>query len=168
MAWYFTVLRKCAVLAGRAQPVAFTERLVWRAFERLSVFPESVAGGRIHRVDDAQRVRDIHPPVVDERCRLTEPGPERDRPDELEPVHVVAVDLVERAVTPSVKRASPVQPVPRIGVEQHGVGDRCERSILGLKRNAGGEVQSERREDPNSDCPRWSVSHGVRGLYVLM
>ena len=55
-----------------------TERLVWRAFERLSVFSESVAGGRIHRLDDAQRVRDIHPPVVDERCRLTEPGSERD------------------------------------------------------------------------------------------
>ena len=54
-------------------------------------------------------------------------------PDELQPVDVLPVDLVERTVAPAVERAPPVQPVGRIGVLQHRVGDRLDVAALGAR-----------------------------------
>ena len=59
------------------------------------------------------------------RCRASTSSSARD---------VVAIDLVERAVAPAVERAPPHQPVGRIRLPQHFVGDRDERAAAGSAR----------------------------------
>ena len=44
--------------------------------------------------------------------------------------HVGAVDLVKRAVPPAIEGATPHQPIGRIGVLEHTIGDRNEGPLL--------------------------------------
>ena len=101
------------------------------------VAPEELPGGGVERFDDAERARDVHDAVVDERVRLGPAlGADRPRPDEAQPIRVLRVDLVQRAVAPPVEGAPPVDPVGRVRIEQHGVGDRRHLAQLPLRRRA--------------------------------
>ena len=76
-----------------------------------AVLPDEIAGRGVEGLDDIARVRHVHDAVVDERRALLAAGAEGARPDEAQIAHVVAIDLVERAVAPAVERAAPHQPV---------------------------------------------------------
>ena len=113
-----------------------------------AVLPLQITGPRVHRHDDVAGIRDVHRAVVDERRRLLRAAADdAARPHHLEPRHVVAVDLVQRAVAPAVERAPPRQPVVGTRLPQHFVGHRRERLLLGLRGHAqtgdGDEKESE-------------------------
>ncbi len=90
------------------------------------VLPDEVAARRVERLDDVARVRHVHHAVMDERRSLLQARSKRARPDHAQRPHVVAVDLVERAVAPAVERAAPHQPVFGCRRLEHRVGDRNE------------------------------------------
>ena len=96
---------------------------------RAQVRPELVAGDRVER-HHAAAAGDVHDAVVDQRRHLVGAGQRLPRPDELQIRHVLAVDLVERAVALAIDRAAPVDPVARLGVEELGVGNRLEAGEL--------------------------------------
>ena len=99
------------------------------------VAPQELAGGGVERLHDAERAGDVQDAVVDEGVRLGPAlGADGPRPDESQPVGVPRVDLVERAVAPAIERAAPVDPVRRVRIEQHGVGDRRHLAPLRLQR----------------------------------
>jgi len=62
-------------------------------------------------------------------------------------MHVVRVDLVQRAVPPRIERAPPIQPVRHVGVRQHRVGDGREIAILGGGSGRSREGEQYRRRD---------------------
>ena len=89
------------------------------------VFPNELAGSRVERLDEIQRVGEIHDAVVNDGRRLVglafvhRPGP-----CELQLLDVVARDLRERTVTPALIITARHQPVAGIRAAQHLVGDR--------------------------------------------
>ena len=127
-------------------PRARAERIVGRPLEALAVLPDEVAGDRVEGLHDVERARQVHDPAVDDRRGLRQSGGHRPRPGQPELVNVVAVDLIERAVAPAVQRPAPVDPVGRVGVGEHRVGDR--REVAVLRRHgagAGGGNDDERQ-----------------------
>ena len=89
-----------------------------------AILPDQVSSYAVQRLNNATRVRQVHDAVVDEWCRLIRTRIiHRPRPGELKLLHVLPVDLVERAVAPCVIRAPPVQPVAWSRIAQHGLGD---------------------------------------------
>ena len=99
-------------------------RAAERLWERPPILPEQRAGGGVERLDHVAGVGQIHHAVVDERGRLVAAVAHRPDPGELQVADIVAVDLVERAVAPSVVGPPIDQPVVRVGIQQHRVGDR--------------------------------------------
>ena len=128
------------------RPRACAERIVGRPLEALAVLPDGVAGDRVERLHDVQRTRQVHDAVVDDGRGLRQAGGHRPRPDQPELVDVVPVDLVERAVAPAVQRPPPVDPVGRIGVGEHCVGDRREVAVLGRGVAGAGEGEDDERK----------------------
>ena len=123
-------------------------RAAQRRGQRPAVLPEQRAGGGVERLHHVARVGEIQHAVMDERRRLVAPVAHRPDPGELQPADVLARDLVQRAVAPPVVRSPVDQPVVRVGVAQHRVGDRgargngtdCARAVLraGVRRRGAG------------------------------
>ena len=95
-----------------------------RGRELAPVLPQQVAGRRVEGLHDVAGAREVHHAVVHDGGRLLRPGLHRPRPLHPQLADVVAGDLVQRAVTPAVAGAAPVQPALRRRVREHGVGDR--------------------------------------------
>ena len=118
-----------------------------------AVLPHEVAGGRVDGLDDVARVRHVEDAVVGERRALLAARGEAARPHHPQRADVAAVDLVEGAVAPAVRRPPPRQPVGRRGVLEHRVGDGNERrGGLGLRTGGGGRQQRRqgRRHEQNA------------------
>ena len=113
--------------------------------------PDEVARCRVDRLD-AGRAREIHDAVVHERRRLVGARHHRPRPRKLQLADVGARDLVERAVSPRVLRAPPVEPVCGIRIPQHLFGDELEIPDLCL-RHGESHAQHDAR-DRNPDVSR--------------
>ena len=105
--------------------------------------PLQVAGRRVDRFDYVVRLGHVQHAAVGERRSLLPPGRKPARPDHPQLVHVLAVDLVQRAVAPPVERPAPAQPVFRRRVLEHRVGDGDERGgrLRGHDDQAGGQRQ---------------------------
>ena len=129
------------------------------------VVPEHVPGCRVEGLDVVVVVGEVHHAVVDQRLRLLRPVVHRPHPRHLQQVHVVAVDLVERAVGLEVVGPVGHQPVAGVGAPQHLVGDRHERPHLAGDRRAllgareGREAQ-DREGDEQVRMGQGSVRHG--------
>ena len=131
------------------------------AFRKLpAMLPHQIAGLRIDRGDDVARTRDVHHAVVDERRRLDAARSKPARPHHLQARDVVAIDLIERAVAPAVERAPPRQPVGRVRLPQHFIGDRHvalrrrrgRAAALRGDREAGRHSQRTDGEQDTSHC----------------
>ena len=114
------------VAVDRERPHPADEDVVGIDLELLLVFPEQIAGQPVDRLNQPVRLRNVQNPLIHQRGRHLIAWPERPRPHELQLVGVRPVDLLERAVAPRVERAPPVDPVHRIRVGEHRVGDRRE------------------------------------------
>ena len=118
-----------------------------------AVLPDEVAAHRVDGLDDVARVRHVEDAVVDQRRSLLQARAERTGPDHPEAGDVAAVDLVEGAEAPGVQGAAPHQPVVRVRVLEHGVGDRDELAVVLLrlrrrrqKRGGRDEGEKERHQ----------------------
>ena len=118
-----------------------------------AVLPQQVAGDGVDGLDDVARVRHVHHAAVHQRRALLAARGKRARPDHAQLAHVVAVDLVERAVAPAVERPPPHQPVFRGGILEHGVGDRC-KPIRGLRRRNAGRCDEQQRRRHHGPAPQ--------------
>ena len=100
------------------------------------VVPHAVAGRRVERFDViVARMGDVEDAVIDERPNLLRSLIHRIHPGEAQLRDVVAGDLIERAERLEVVGAVYHQPVRRVGVAQHRVGDRDEiRRLFGGRR----------------------------------
>ena len=98
-------------------------RAAQRLGQRAAVLPQQGAGRGVESLDDVAGVGEIHHAVVHEGRRLVAAVPHRPHPGELQVGDVVTGNLVERAVPPSVVGPTVDQPVVRVGVPQHRVGD---------------------------------------------
>jgi hypothetical protein len=110
----------------REVPIRLRERheLAEILRQRSPVLPQLPPARSIERGRDVRRPRKIQHAVVHERdAFLRRRGVELGRPGEAQAAHVTAVDRRERAVAPAVGRASPHQPIGRIRIAKHGVGD---------------------------------------------
>ena len=125
-----------------------------------AVFPQDVAGLGVHRhgcsrLDSARtsprRARAAYLPD----CRRR---PQAARPDHPKLRDVVPVDLVERAVAPAVERAPPHQPVRRIGLLQHRVGDRHESARALLRADRPHRTRAPGRPAKRIDGNRFMTS----------
>ena len=112
-----------------------------------AVLPDQVAAHRVEGLDDVARVRHIENAVVGKRRSLLQAGAERTGPDHPQPGDIVAVDLVEGTEAPRVQRAAPHQPVVRIRVLEHGVGDREELAVALLRLQRRDEERGGRHDD---------------------
>ena len=98
------------------------------------ILPNDVPGGRVMRRVPLVRVANVHDPVVHGRLDLHSRGAgtgrrERPRPSQPNLAHVVPGDLIERAVPPVGVPAAPHEPVGRVGVVQHRLGQGAEGSL---------------------------------------
>ena len=119
------------------------------------VLPQQVAGPGVERLNQVIRVRQIHHAVVDERRRFLDVArPHAARPRHLHLRDVALVDLIERTEAPAVERPPPRQPVGRIRLPQHLVGDRDE----GLVRSGRGRSASTSRESARSVLRRYACA----------
>ena len=107
------------------------------------VAPDEISGRRVHRLDHVVDRGDVEDAVVGQRCDLGCPDSDFPRPGEAESMDVLAVDLVEGAVTPTVQRAAEHQPLRRRRVLQHFVRDRHERRRRILGRQCGREPDAQ-------------------------
>ena len=110
------------------------------------VLPEQVAGGGVHRLQVVLRVRHVQPAPVRQRRPFLRARREGAGPHHPQIADVVAIDLIERAVAPTVQRAAPHQPVAGRRVREHGVGDRNERLVRRGLRAEGDGVERLHRE----------------------
>ena len=110
---------------------------VARRVDRHAVLPDQVAAAsvdRLHHRTDARQVQDAV--VRDWRRRVPAALGQRPHPRQLQLADVAAVDPVEGAVAPRLVIAADHQPVARILIAQHSVGDRPEIGDLALHRDA--------------------------------
>ena len=103
------------------------------------VLPDQIACRGVEGLDHVVRIRHVHDASVGEgRARLAAVV-QRAGPHHPEIADVLRRDLVERAVAPAVRGATPHEPVPGRRVLEHLVGDRDEH-VAGLGVD-GGEAQ---------------------------
>ena len=115
--------------------------------ELVLVAPEELAGPRIERVDQVAGSRDEHHPVVDDRWRFVSAGHTgRERPHRNEILDVGHVDLSERAVPPTVRRAPVEEPIRGLGVGEPGARDRRVRGDRSLREHRGLREEEGHRE----------------------
>ena len=91
--------------------------------QRALVFPDQVAGGAVERLHLVGIVEDVDDAVVRDRGHLGGTIGHRPGPGHLQVLHIVLVDLLERAVAVAVIGAPPHQPIAVRRIEQHLVGD---------------------------------------------
>ena len=96
-----------------------------------------------------------------ERRSLLETWRQGPRPDHAQVAHVVAIDLIQRTVAPSVERPPPHEPVGRIGILQHLVRYRGEATAR-LRR-----CLARRHHETHYDCPTDRKTYGLHApLYT--
>ena len=117
-----------------------------------SILPLQVTGDRVDRLHDVSGIRHVEHAVVGERCALLAARRQRPRPDESELADVVPRNLVERAVAPAVERPPPHEPVRRIRVLEHGVGDRHEVGRRLGERALEARCHEHYRDDKGQDA----------------
>ncbi len=88
-----------------------------------AVLPEQFAGGRIQRLNNVAGIAQEHHAFVDDGRGFIDARLHQPRPDELQTLHIGLVDLVEGAEPPALIIAAHHDPVGRIGIAQHRVGD---------------------------------------------
>src|SRR5690606_858031 len=109
---------------------------------------------------------DVHDAAVDDRNHLDHAGRQRLAPDLLEARNVAFVDLIERAETLRIVSSAIHQPVRRIRIAQHLVGDRKPPDLVGaarLARFAGlrrGRSRRERNHSAEQHLTATDSSHG--------
>ena len=86
------------------------------------VFPDNIAISGIQRQDRRWRRDHVHHAVMHQRDALHRAAGKAPGPREAELVHVLLIDLVERAVALRIVSAAEHQPVIRTGVGQHLLG----------------------------------------------
>ena len=139
-------------------------------------FPDEVAGFRIDRLHDVAGAREIHHAVVDDGRRLIRTRVvHRPDPCELQILHVVARDLIERAVAPPVIVAAEDEPVARRRILQHlrrhrdvvlhlaSDGDTAHRGGAAATLSAAG-AGAKRHRRWTASAARGSRIHGHRRL----
>ena len=97
-----------------------------------------------------------------DRRRLRYPGFEAPGPGQPQFVHVAPVDLLERAVPPSIEGAPPAQPVGRVGILQHRVGDEGRVPNLRL----AGRPRRQRDTGVYAHCKQGATAHVRMSLAV--
>ena len=109
--------------------------------------PEQVAAGGVERVHDVAGAGEEHHALVHDRGGLLRARLHRPRPGQLELPDVVAVDLIQRAVPPSVAGPPPVQPALGRRIGQQRVGDGARGRRLDGRRLGSGSLGGRRRGD---------------------
>ena len=91
-----------------------------------AVLPDQLARARVQRLHDVAGIVDEHDAVMHHGRGLIGPFIHGPYPLELQILHVLRGDLIQRAVIVGVIVVADHQPVAGIGIAQHGVGDRRE------------------------------------------
>ena len=103
----------------------------------VAVLPNQFAGLPVERLQDVARVVEEDDAVVNDRRRLIGAAfVHRPDPFQLQILHVVGGDLVQRAEIRRVVIAADHQPVGRIRIAQHRLGDRDEVLHFAVDRDA--------------------------------
>ena len=128
-----------------------------------SILPDQVAGRGVQRLHLVGVIPDVEDTVVHDRRALGRTVGQRPGPGNLQVLDVVLGDLVERAEAEAVIGAAPHQPVARVRVAQHLVGDGTHvlRHIgrsrwLGAHRD--GSAEDTARAPRWLPCRRWPLS----------
>ena len=125
-----------------------------------AVLPDEIALARVQRLHDVAGIHDVHDAVVHDGRRLIGSFIHGPHPLELEILHVLRRDLIQRAVIGGVIIVADHQPVAGIGIAQHGVGHR--REILHFT----GDYQTSRRRRNRrfgAATQRFACGSAVRG-----
>ena len=143
------------LVVPQPDPAAGRVNLLQVGWRPTPIPPAQLTGAGVHRHHLVLRRGDEHHAVVDHRRRLVPLGDAgRQRPDRLEPGHVLGGNLVERAVAPAGVGSSVHQPVVRRRVRQALVRDGCVvGSLLPRGRRAA------QRADTQDDDDSLHVSH---------
>ena len=147
--------------------------LVVDAFGQLApVVPDHVAALHVEGHDVIAGVRHVdHAVVHDRRPFLAARSGQPVRPDHPQLCDVVAIDLRQGAVAPSVQRATPHQPVGGVGLLQHRVGDGYEpaRHLLGADGDAPRQYEgSQHYRDQSLHDELLREDRWIKGPYLLM
>ena len=158
---------------GQEEPLAVDGEVAARPgvagrVDRHPVLPDEVAGGRVEGLHDRADPGHVeHAVVGDGRGGVPAALGEGPDPGQLQVADVAAVDVGQPAVAPGLVVAPDHQPVVRIRVAQHGVGDRpiavdgAGRGDSGLARAGGRSRGTGRgRRGPRRRGRRWDG--GVR------
>ena len=112
-----------------------------------AVLPEQVAGRRVDGLNDVAGVGHVEHAVTDQWGPLLQALGQTSRPDHPEVAHVGAIDLLQRAVAPTVECTTPHQPVSRIWVLQFGVRDGCDGALACLSQHGPRPLREQRHQD---------------------
>ena len=97
------------------------------------VIPDQVPGGGIPGLDViAAGVGNVHDALIYQRPDLLPPRIHSPHPGQLQPVHIAAIDLVQWRVPGKIEGAVVHQPVLRIRIQKHLVGNGNEGFLLVL------------------------------------
>ena len=128
----------------------------------VGVRPDAVAVRGIDRDDAGAGFDQVHDPVVDEWSRLLHSRRKSQRPGQRESGDVVAVDLVEWTEALLIVGAVDHEPIRRIGILQHLVGDGLEVADLAERRRRGRpNGDDDQSRDRAHDLPLASYSSGA-------
>ena len=128
-----------------------------------AVLPDQFTGLGIQRLHDIARVIDEHGPVVDHRSGLIGALIHRPGPDQAQILHVVRGDLVQRAEIVGAIVVADHQPVGRIRIAHHRVGDG--RVVLHVAWN--GQAPGSRRRSATAARRRSGSSFTLFALFPL-
>ena len=92
-----------------------------------SILPQEIPGRGVERLDDVLHIGEEHDAVVDNRLHLLIALVHRPRPDQLELVNAVDVDLVKGAVAPQRVAVPKADPVVSVRAAEHLRCDGNER-----------------------------------------
>ena len=112
-----------------------------------AVLPEQVARRRVDGLHHVPGVRHIEHAVAHQRGSLLQALSQASGPDHPDAPHVVAIDLVQRAVAPAVEGATPHQPVVRIWVLKFGISHGCDGVLACLSDCGGCTVDHDPQQD---------------------
>ena len=118
-----------------------------------AVLPDDRSVARVHRLDEVARLGQEHDTVVHQRGRLLLTRRHGPGPGQAERAHVRRVDLIERAVPPSVVGSAPHEPLTVRRAEQHvlGYGRVGVHERLGARKGGHTENTDEGGENTGGD-----------------
>ncbi len=100
-------------------------------FRQLStVLPDQLARTRIEGLHHIIGMGKVHHSLVDDRFLLLMPILHRPRPRQAQPPNILAIHLLQWAVSAGAVIATPTQPIGGIGISKDGVGDRNKVRLL--------------------------------------